>query len=307
MVRLWECCDVPLWRAYGNSCGCTLPLESLRRHRRWFAAWGIFDFYNLRFNCLPVYRQIESSQKQFVSTRVRRRLCAAVIVPLSAWASSVQTCQFPESSFTFFFFFFFPPRSPFIFLRPVSFKETEVIEPRNLKIKVSCIYSHGTDQTLFSCIFFPVLYFLIRSSYVNVCAALSDATESGSKQPLTSSNFVPFCSYVLTMFLHSSAWMTAASWCWFHGTSRSTERRTGVKQRSAGKKRGREHHHLLSLILVPREGQMLAPAEQLSDVKHIHNYYGLLLYCRFVLFSRLCWVSRFISRFNLQASVCSLL
>lgn len=151
-----------------------------------------------------------------------------------------------------------------------------------------------------------LLYFLIRSSCVNVCADLSDATERRSKHPPTSSNFVPFCFSALNMFLYPSAWMTAASWCWFHGTSRSTERRTGVKW-SAGKKRGLKLHHLLLLGLVPCESQMLALAEQLSDVKRIHNYYGLLLRCQFVLFSRLCWASTFISRFNLQASVCSLL
>lgn len=149
-----------------------------------------------------------------------------------------------------------------------------------------------------------LLYFLIRSSCVNVCEDLSDATERRSKHTPTSSNFVPFCSSVLNMSLHSSAWMTAATWCWFHGTSRSTERQTGVKQSAGKKKRGWELHHLL-LTLVPRESQMLAVVEQLSDVKRIHNYYGLLLRCQLVLFSRLCWVSTFISRFNLQASVCS--
>lgn len=50
-------------------------------------------------------------------------VCATAIVHLSARVSSAPACRVPESSFTLVFFLW---HSPFIFLRPVSFKETEV-------------------------------------------------------------------------------------------------------------------------------------------------------------------------------------
>lgn len=120
-VHLWECCDVPARRAYGNS--CSTAVLSTGATADWPSGVSLtFIASALIFPCRQTKRI--TSDTVCVHTHVRKRLCAAAIVPLSARASSAQTGQFPESSLTLVFSFLFW-RSPFIFLRPVSFKETD--------------------------------------------------------------------------------------------------------------------------------------------------------------------------------------
>lgn len=101
--------------------GCTLPLECLHRGHRWFAVWGISDFYSLGFNFPPRLQTNRISSETIcihTCTQALVRCCDCAFVCLGLLSA--------VSRVILHFGFFIFSCSPSIFLRPVAFKETEV-------------------------------------------------------------------------------------------------------------------------------------------------------------------------------------
>lgn len=141
-------------------------------------------------------------------------VCATAIVHLSARVSSAPACQVPESSLTLLLFL---RRSPFIFLSPVSFKETEVKRrTRELENKSRRYLQPRRDPDTFQLCIPPCALFpdpLRAPLQLRKCLRRFIPRHYARRKHGPPSPILRLSALLFYNVSPPSAWTTEASWC----------------------------------------------------------------------------------------------